>query len=92
MPPFTLPNAVLEPLLVPTLPVRWEIPELLTAPFEVKRTKSAAVPKLGACPKVILENDKRVNAVIPISNLFFILFFLEVNLFSLSKDGIVKDD
>src|SRR4051812_13061423 len=47
--PFTFPKKVLEPLLVPTFPVSREIPELLTAPSELKSTYEEEVPRAGAC-------------------------------------------
>ena len=62
--PFTFPKAVLEPLFVPTLPVSCEIPELLTAPFEEKRTKFAAVPKVGACPKLTLGSKNKISKML----------------------------
>lgn len=58
-------------MFVPTFPVMCEIPELLTGPSVENRTKSAAVPRSGACAKIIFgiyiitidSNEKR--------NLFF---------------------
>jgi hypothetical protein len=37
--------------LVPILPLRYEIPVLPTAPVVVNKTKSAALPRSGACAK-----------------------------------------
>jgi hypothetical protein len=43
-----------------------------TAPVVVKRTKLAAVPKLGACAKLRVEKDKKVTQVTILSNIVFI--------------------
>ncbi len=65
--PFTFPNPVLEPLLVPTLPVIFEIPVFVTAPTLEKRTNPAAVPSGGAWAKFtmgIVNNNITANALI----------------------------
>ena len=67
----TFPKAVLDPLFVPTFPVRCEIPVLLTAPLVEKRTKLAAVPKGGACPKWRSGKDNNAT-VVAFCNSFFI--------------------
>ena len=54
---------MLDPLFDPTFPVSCEIPELLTSPFVEKSTKSAAVPKLGTCPKSILGIANKTKAI-----------------------------
>jgi len=89
--PFTFPNAVLEPLLVPTLPVRWENPVLLTAPFVENRTKLAAVPKLGACAKFTKEINSSIRAINTICSFLFIIIILECEWISTeSKSRLVE--
>ena len=87
--PFTFPKLVLEPLFVPTLPVRCVrylyVPTFVTAPTEEKRTKSAAVPKGGACAKFKVGIKSRITAVNTLSSFVFIFLFFIVNKFSQNK-------
>ncbi len=75
--PFTFPKLVLEPLFVPTLPVRCVrylyVPTFVTAPTLVKITKSAAVPKGGACAKTSAGVNDSITTFKIFSSLVFIL-------------------
>ena len=78
--PFTLPKPVLEPEFEPTLPVKWVryfagsvVPTFVTAPTVVKRTKFAAVPKLGACPKSIFGKANKTTAIINSRKVVFMI-------------------
>jgi hypothetical protein len=71
--PFTLPKPVTAPLFDPTLPVTLEVPVLVTAPLEVKRTKFAAVPRLGAWAKLKTGKNSTATTVATVCrNLLFI--------------------
>jgi hypothetical protein len=60
------------------------MPELVTAPTEVKSSKPAVLPKVGACEKFDLGKKDKAT-VIAVSINFFIWYFLVVNEFSLNK-------
>jgi hypothetical protein len=68
-----LPNPVLEPLLVPTLPVSWDIPELLTEPSVENSTNLAVLPKLGAWANIREGNKKSITALKVISIILLII-------------------
>jgi len=62
-------------LFVHTLPVIYERPELVTAPSEEKRTKSAATPKLGACAKCIPGIKTSISANNKLRKVMFTIFY-----------------
>ena len=61
---------------------------LLSAPTEEKRTKFAAVPNVGACPKFTFGIKNRIAADNELSSLVFILFGFWFKLISTTKMGI----
>ena len=70
---------------MPTLPVTCEVPVLVTAPLVEKRTKLAAVPRLGACAELILGLANKAKAVMERSNLFFNAVDLSERTFTLQR-------
>jgi hypothetical protein len=61
------------PLLLPTCPVTWEMPVLVTAPTEVNKTKLATEPIVGVCARSELHviNTKNIAAIILLK--FFVI-------------------
>lgn len=59
--PSTFPKLVLEPTFVPTSPVMWDNPVLLTAPFAVYNAKLEVVPKTGAWAIALVAKKTEVD-------------------------------
>jgi hypothetical protein len=78
--PFTLPNPVLDPLLVPTFPVSCVIPVFPIAPLDEKSTKSAAVPNVGACARLNAGAKQHVSIVNVLRSIFFMFFYFRCEL------------